>query len=503
MPQQPEGFVPDGFEPDQPSAAAPATSGPSSWLGSAASFMGGAASALNPLPVIQAALSPIQTAKNLIGAQVGLAHKAADSFEKAQNATDPMDKMNGYGEAATHAIMALLPVLGPAAEDIGQEMSTGDKAHAAGRLTGLLATLVGPEAASSAIKAAAGTEAGQAIGARIGASVPERMAKIIAPTSGPQKARFGTMAEKVGGQLAEEPGLGGLSRDAIHQKVSDAKGAIGEQLDAAADARVGKSSVAPTAPLLKELEQARAKLIAAPVEGTLTQRVTKQTPTQILDASGKPMMKTTQEAVPIGEDVPTHTERLAQIDDAIAKVKKLGPVATYDAIKLLRQDFDKRAPLVYTPSHAADFLASRETGKGAADVTGAIRQSLANMDPATATLNRRYSFLNTAEDVLQAAQDADRVRPKVGRTIAARMTGALVGAKEAGGVGAVVGAILSPMIEHGLTAATEGKQIALTRTLAQLSKALKTGDASTIESNLKVLRSLAMTSQAAKTQESQ
>jgi hypothetical protein len=195
-------------------------------------------------------------------------------------------------------------------------------------------------------------------------------------------------------------------------------------------------------------------------------------------------------AVPLGENVVPgpHADRVAQIDQAIAELQRLGPVARYDPLKVMRQSYDGPAKVVYSPSMTDDFLKKKGAQLGAADVTGALREALAKMDPATAAANAEYSLWRKAHDVLEATAAVERTRPKVGRQIAARVVGTLVGSK-AGPVGAMAGAALGPVFDALLNSGAT-TQLRSARVMTRLATALRRGDAAAAQTAATELRAL-------------
>jgi hypothetical protein len=100
-------------------------------------FAAGAGNEINPLPGIGAALSdPVGTAK-------ALWHRQGDQFTKAKaDLSDtsqplPMRMLS----AAGHGAAGLLPLVGPEAADIGDQIGSGDVAGGMGRAAGLIGTM--------------------------------------------------------------------------------------------------------------------------------------------------------------------------------------------------------------------------------------------------------------------------------------------------------------------------------------------------------------------------
>lgn len=221
------------------------------------------------------------------------------------------------------------------------------------------------------------------------------------------------------------------------------------------------------------------------------------------DAVGRPLLPAdagfaaVDVAGPLGQSVvPGPLEpQAAVLRQVIREVEDLGPAASYDALLKIRQGWDQAAKAVYNPSMTADFLTKNSEKLGAADATGALREALGMIDPRTATANKEYALWKKMDDVLKAAEETDRVRPTVGRKIAARFAGAVAGGTAAGGPGAVIGAILAPLADSAMIGSPTTK-ILTARALTQLADALRKGDAVVAESTLKRLRALSLVGQA-------
>lgn len=298
----------------------------------------------------------------------------------------------------------------------------------------------------------------------------DRMVGSIAPTVGPNKLRFGQMAEEVAPRLRTEPGMGALSRDAFRDKIGDRLVKAEQLLDDAAEARLSAHTF-KTKPLIEDLERKRAALTAQAVKAS-------ETPLKPAKPFSGPLTKTPEPPKqPIGEDVVPgpHAARVAVIDQAIAEIKQLGEVASYEAIKRVRQAYDGPAKAVYHPSMTQDFLKAQGGKYGAADVTGVLRENLGKWDPATATANAEYAFWRKADDVVAALEEIERVRPKVGRQIMARLTGTMGGGAVAGAPGAAAGFILGPMVEAAVGGGAT-LQIQASRQMTRLAAALRKGD---------------------------
>jgi len=199
----------------------------------------------------------------------------------------------------------------------------------------------------------------------------------------------------------------------------------------------------------------------------------------------KPSVGESGQLVPesLGRDVVPRPNqpRAGQIQQAIQEVEQLGPVARYDSLKSLRHAYDQAAQIVYNPSVTADYLKVAGEAKGAADVTGALRDYLAQLDPVTAKANLDYSLYRGASDILKATEEIEKARPKVGRQIMARLTGSVVGGQSAGMVGAVAGYALGPIVEQAMSAGFTTK-LQTAKWMNDVAKAVKSGDVGRVTS---------------------
>lgn len=187
--------------------------------------------------------------------------------------------------------------------------------------------------------------------------------------------------------------------------------------------------------------------------------------------------------------------RANAIIQALKEVRALGPAAPYESLRKIRQAWDEPANAVYN-ALSPDFVNSKLAAKGAADVTGTLREVLSFADENTAKANKNYSFWKKTNDVLDYTEELERVRPKVGRRIAARFAGGAAGGAYGGLKGMALGAILGPVIESSLSAG-QGFKILLARGMDDLARALKNNDVEQSVHTLKRLRALAVSATAA------
>lgn len=431
--------------------------------GSATSrFLSNAGEMVNPVAIAQGLYQsvrhPVDTLMNVAEAQGAQLNTGLDRLREGR-----------YMEAVGHGAAGLVPLLGPAAAEAGEQMSEGDWAGGLGRGVGTVATTLIPAAARGTRQAMRALPNSVAASAEAGAA--SRVADVMAPKVGPNKTRFGNMAERVAPEVAADiAGEGRMwSRQALQEHVGTRLADAEAALDAAANARNARATVRTDA-IVQDLMQRRAQLTAQ-----------------------------TQTAVPYraGADVvpAPNAARVAQIDQAIQEIRDLGPVANYEALRRIRQAYDGPARAVYSPTMTADYLRMRANSLGAADVTGVLRERLAQMDPATAAANAEYSLWRTANDVMEATAEVERTRPRVGRQIVARMAGTVAGSQAAGAPGAVAGYVLGPIVD-GAASAGATTQLATARMMQRLATAIRGGNVQQVANLTSLLRRMGVTASA-------
>lgn len=433
-------------------------------------FAKGAWSVLNPVGIAeglyQTVRHPLDTATNIVNAQVDQAQKSAQ-----------LAKEGRYTEAAGHAAAAALPVIGPAAAHAGERMASGDVAGGLGEGTALLAPFA-TTPVFNGIRGLTPNMVKEAAASALEEGAARRVTDVMAPKVGANKVRFGNMAEKVAPQVVEDLSANGapLSREGLRDQMGQQLATAEAGLDAASDARLAARTF-PIKPLVDALMEKRKALTAEAVKGSALPREAVEKTSPLVDASGTPIVTTSLKANPIGADVvpSPNASRVAVIDQAINELKQLGPVSRYEPLRQIRQAYDGPAKAIYSPAVTADYLKAQGGKLGAADVTGALREALAKMDPQTAEANAKYSLYKTANDVLDATAEVERTRPRVGRQIIARMTGTLLGEQAAGMPGAVAGYVAGPLVDSALSSGAT-TQLKTAKLMNDLASAIRGGN---------------------------
>lgn len=474
---------------------------------------------LNPLTIAsglyQTVRHPFDTAMAAGGQMKEQWGKAADAYQRGD-----------YTEATGRAFAGSLPLIGPAAAETGDYIAeTGDVAGGIGRGFALAAPGLVRPAVSATARATRGAinaihGATERIAGTLERGAQSRVVDVIAPKVGANKTRIGNDAAKVAPKLAQDLATDGapMSRSGFKTQV-EAKMAEAEAgLDAAADARNATAAI-ETKPIIDALVERRRQLTAEAVQADRrypqyegTARVARageefqasgsvntadipphQRGYRTVDEQGQFTSEPARSGVAMGEDVVPgpNANRVAVIDQAIKELEALGPVARYEPLRRIRQAYDGPAKAVYSPSMTADYLKAQGGKLGAADVTGVLRETLAKADPETAVANASYSLYRTTNDILRAAEEVERTRPKVGRAIMARLTGALIGGQSGGTVGAIAGYAGAPLIDS-LVNAGATTQLQTAAVMQRLATAVRSGDLAAVDAMLGKLRSVAV-----------
>lgn len=403
----------------------------------------------------QLATDPKGAGRAVIDPSVAYLQRAVDATKQGRPAA-------ALGEAAS-----AIPLVGPYVRGGIDTMREGNVAGGLGELSWL---------ASPGVKKGLGLATDAAVsGAKrlapallnrgadlLDVTANEKLARVLAPQTGPNKVRLGNQAVKGAPDLLRDPALSGYTRSGIAGKIQTRFDQAVEGLDVAADSRLASQQVR-TRPLLAELDRRIGELTAQPVEAS------RRIPT--ISPNGTPVARPAGRSV---EPAPNRAE-LATLRQIRDEVGALGPVAPYESVRRIRQAWDSAAKPKYLPATAADALTSQGEATGAAKGTSALREALAQTDPASAAAYQQYSLYKSARDVVQAAEEADRVRPNRGRGIMARSIGAIPGAIEGSPVKAVIGATIGAIVDKAAEMAPTF-QVVIARKLAAVADTLRSGD---------------------------
>lgn len=385
---------------------------------------------------------PINTLRNM-------GQGTQEVFEQAKRAYDSGD----YGSAAIKAFFGMIPVLGPDVNQMGDKMRAGQHAEALGEATGLGASLVAPQAVKAVAPVVDAAKARIATAADTGAAT--RTADVMVPKIGPNKRKFGNMAAQVAPTVARETTAvtrGGMLEQGL-TRLDDLNAA----LDAGYDA-VPKTQRYATKPIRDGIELEIKNLSVAGSGGAV--------------------------------EPATRAARIASLKQALKEVDALGSVTDINNLRKLKASWGEGGKKAFTPDIVADAFNERGAGHGWADANGVVDRYMASKHPELKALSTDVSLWIKATDVMQAAEEIERVRPTVGRSIMARGLGAATGAAGAGVPGAVVGAVVGPLVERWISNAHPAAKMIVARQMASLADALRAGNpakATSIITNLNKL----------------
>jgi hypothetical protein len=403
----------------------------------------------------------------------------------------------GYGAAA-------IPFVGTAVGSIVDRARSGDVAGAAGEAVGMGSAFEPARAAVGDAVGAAGRAGVDAVRAVPGGppllnrmadtletNASRRLGETMAPPGTSRSAlRMRNTATTLGPDLLRTD-MTGWTATGFRRQLSARLLEAQQELDTAADERLNARSY-DTAPILSALEarrqgQTAQTLVANQPTATRTTRTS-----SIVDAQGQSItVDNPPQAVPLGHDVTPspNAPRSAMIDRAIQEVRQLGPLASYESLRRIRQAYDIPARVKYNPSMVGDYLQAQGQADGAADVTSVLRDHLAQFDPATAQANAHYHVFRNAHEVMAAADEIQRGAPNASTRMVSRLGGMLAGGEVAGLRGALLGAVVAPSFDAALSGGPTA-QIKIARGLAQLADALRGGKPDAVWSSVNSLRRL-------------
>jgi hypothetical protein len=470
-----------------PAAIEQAETQPADYNLSPLSAVKGAASMLNPVEIVKGLWNAAPIPQALGGQGIiegpkqalqGIGGAMGDQWSQGLD----LAKQGRLTEGVGHMTAGSLPILGPTAANIGEEIAQGDIAGGVGKAAGLLAPFAMKPAANAAARLTPkGLRA--TIAESLEAKAGTRYADVMAPKVGANKVRLGNRAAKIGTDLAKDPEMGAFSREGLHGKVQQGLEGAKQMMDEAADAGLATNDFA-TEPILDGLKKARAKLVAEAIDAdrmvpSLEGQGGRPTPSGLTRniGTGRMQRSLTKQGRPLGHNVEPapNAARISAIDQVIKEVEQLGPRARYESLRRIRQAWDGEAKPIYSPAVTADYLKVKGRALGAADATGVLREHLAGFSPKTAAANEAYALYRTADDVLSATQEVERTRPKVGRAIMARLTGSMAGGQAAGAPGMAAGWVLGPVIDAMASSAPTLK-LQSAQLMTKLARAIRAGE---------------------------
>lgn len=327
-------------------------------------------------------LAPIaNTVKDLAKAQWDEAVKAAQKTKEAVNGGGVLSA----SEAMGHGLAAILPILGPAAANVGEHGAAGDVAGMAGGATGLLA----PFAAKAAVDVRNAPNPGKADIMRREAeqTVSQR---VLAPGN----PRYKGTADKIAPEVLSRKLQGG--RVELQQIADEGMADAADRIDAAIQSRPAASNV----------------VFIKPIVADLTRRI--------------------DDLAVAGKVIPTAAGRATQLTALRDYLAKQGNSMPFADLKRVRDEFYGAADAAKGYQQSGNQSIA-DTGWAAREAGSAIRSHLAKNRPELVGPNADYTFFKRLGDVLD---------PTVGRpkNVSASPTGVTGGNSTAG---AIVGAAVA------------------------------------------------------------
>ncbi len=383
MPQQPTGFVPDGFQPDtdqngQPSAAMRFASElyNKSPIPAAIGLVKGATNAaLHPLDTFFGLKPAAETVVGLAKAQWDEAVKAAQKAKEATQGGGALSATEAFG----HGLAAVLPILGPAAADVGEHFAKGDTAGGFGGGMALLA----PFAAKYGLelKGAANPQKADLLRREAEQQVSERVL-------GPANPRYKSTAQTLAPEVLQR-GMQG-SRLELQQLADEGMAKAADQIDTAVSA-MPQPNVIDVKSIANDLQQ---RIDSFKVNGSV---------------------------------IPTAAERVKHLEQLKSYLQKnVGDTASFDDVKRIRDEFYQAADAAKGYQQSGNQSIA-DAGWAAREAGSAIRSALAKDRPELVAPNADYTFFKRLGDVLDPAIG----RPK---TVIAAPTGVTGGLSTAGAI---------------------------------------------------------------------
>lgn len=196
---------------------------------------------------------------------------------------------------------------------------------------------------------------------------------------------------------------------------------------------------------------------------------------------------------PIFMDKPNVPAQLSALRTALSQVEALGDRANAVNLRKLAQGWGKGADKFFTKVIADDMhRTAHNEGVGWASAERSLREYMSRPDvtPEVKGLNHQAHLYNTARRVLQATEDADRMRShglmrqsafSAGGALAGEVVGSATGFPA---LGPIVGGVLGNILDRALLSDAT-TQIGTSRALARLADALKKNKPSLIEAELR------------------
>lgn len=369
-------------------------------------------------------LNPVTMAKGLYGAvrhpidtATAIGQQHADTYRKAAQAMGE----GRLSEAAGYGMASVLPVVGPLAADIGEQIGAGDWAGGAGRTTALVA----PVAVGGALRGRLAQRA-----RRGDPTILERQAEqqVSQRVLGPGNVRFKGKAESVAPEVLRRGLRGG--REELANAADEGMMRAGQQIDDAIAAGGGPQSGVLLDPIIARLQRKIDDMTISgePISGAEGRVAELRARIDQLQRTAK----TNQRPGLIqANQAPPPTMRALSFDD----------LRKYRDEQYRLADEARSYERAGNPALSDKGFAARETGSS-------IRQEFADLSPDLAAANADYTFFKTLGDVLDPAQGRPKATaPSQGITGGAATSGAVAGGLVSPKVAFVLG-VVRPWVQQ-------------------------------------------------------
>ena len=364
-----------------------------------------AGSVLNPITIAQGAAHAVMNPGDTYNA---LVDASADQFNKARDAFGEGRFVAGVG----HGAAGVLPGMGPAAADTGEQIRSGDIAGGLGALAGVLV----PFGAARAVRARVASQARRGVPATLEREAAQQVSqRVLAPGN----VRFKGKAETIAPEILQRGMRGG--REVLSEAADEGMLAAGTRIDDAIAAGGGQQSGVVLDPIVARLLRKIDDLTinGEPIKGAEGRVAGLRARIDQLERTAK--TKPQQSGIVPAGQAPPPTRALSFED-----------LRKYRDEQYRLADEARAYERAGNPALSDEGFAARETGS-------AIRQEFADLSPDLAAANADYTFFKTLGDVLDPAQG----RPKV----TAPSQGITGGAATSG---AVAGSLISPKVAFAL-----------------------------------------------------
>jgi len=397
-------------------------------------FVSNAWEMVNPVNLVkgayEAVTSPIDTGKAILASQGEQFDKAVDAYRKGR-----------YSEMVGHGAASMLPIVGPAAAQAGEQIGSGDVAGGLGKATGILA----PFAVKGVVDA---RMASRKVNAPRQADYLEREAaeQVSKRVLSPANPRYRGPAADVAPELLKR-GVQG-DRIQIQQWADDLIGESSTKIDTTWDA-LPANHRQPTGPILARLDS---KLRAMEFKG-------KGNKTEIN---------------PVLSDLHGELSKLRSF------VQRRGKSLSKDDVRALRQQFDDVAAQAGAFAKTSGDAKLSAAAEAALDTANAFRQEIAVSIPELVPAHADMHLGLTVKDIL----DPTKGRPSTpsvttGATGGLHTTAAIIGAgaTKIPGLQAIASYVASDLIPRIKNAQVSPQnQLRLAQDKYKLAQALKKGD---------------------------